>query len=301
MNRDLCSDWLVGGTLTATSGIHVIQGPGLYAGAPGGAWTRVGYNQAMTFRLLRDETRVVLSANHGLYAWERSAARWIQLHDETLTEILAIAPGSGDPGLLAGCPYGVATAARDALGAARWTFHSDALRPDERYTNALLVDPNDASRWLAGSEAGVVVYSGSGAQATPSNLWDVPVRALYYTCDRFWAGAERGGIFSSEDGLHWERMGGDIEGAVYDIGEADNRLIAATGHGIVAGDAQGPWQRLGPRMLFATLAVDRRDPQCWLAGASPGGLWQTGDGGQTWSQLDGFKHVRAILPPEENA
>ena len=93
--------------------------------------------------------------------------------------------GAGEPGLIAGCPYGVATAARDALGAARWTFHSDALGPDERYTNALLVDPNDESRWLAGSEAGVLVYSDSGAHADRSDLWDVPVRALYYTCDRF--------------------------------------------------------------------------------------------------------------------
>ena len=127
------------------------------------------------------------------------------------------------------------------------------------------------------------------------------MRALYYTRDRFWAGAERGGLFSSEDGLYWEQMGGNIEGAVYDINEADNRLLSATGYGIVAGDAEGPWQRLGPRMLFATLAVDGRDPQRWLAGASPGGLWHTEDGGQTWSQLDGFKHVRAVLPPEEKA
>ena len=299
MNTDACSAWLVGGTLAATSGIHVIQGPGLYGGAPNGAWTRIGHNQATAFRLLRDKRRVVLSANHGLYAWERGEERWLQLHDETLTEILAVASTSGEPGLIAGCPYGVATAARDALGAARWTFHSDALGPDERYTNALLVDPNDESRWLAGSEAGVLVYSDSGAHADRSDLWDVPVRALYYTCDRFWAGAERGGLFSSDDGLHWERMGGKIEGAVYDINETDNRLVAATGHGIVAGNAEGPWQRLGPRMLFATLAVDGDNPQRWLAGASPGGLWHTEDGGQTWNQLDGFKHVRAVLPPEE--
>ena len=61
------------------------------------------------------------------------------------------------------------------------------------------------------------------------------------------------------------------------------------------------WQRLGPRMLFAALAVDGDNPQRWLAGASPGGLWHTEDGGQTWNQLDGFKHVRAVLPPEEKA
>ena len=58
--------------------------------------------------------------------------------------------------------------------------------------------------------------------------------------------------------------------------------------------------RLGPRMLFATLAVDGDNPQRWLiAGASPGGLWHTEDGGQTWNQLDGFKHVRATAPRGE--
>ena len=39
MNTDACSAWLVGGTLAATSGIHVMQEPGRYGGAPDGAWT----------------------------------------------------------------------------------------------------------------------------------------------------------------------------------------------------------------------------------------------------------------------
>ena len=64
MNTDACSAWLVG----ATSGIHVIQGPGLYSGTPNNAWKRIGHNQATAFRLLRDKKRVVLSANYGLYA-----------------------------------------------------------------------------------------------------------------------------------------------------------------------------------------------------------------------------------------
>ena len=51
---------------------------------------------------------------------------------------LAIA---GDPGLVVACPYGIATAVRDELGAARWTFHSDSPVPDERFANALLIDP----------------------------------------------------------------------------------------------------------------------------------------------------------------
>ena len=44
MNTDACSAWLVGGTLAATSGIHVIQGTGLYSGTPNSAWKRIGHN-----------------------------------------------------------------------------------------------------------------------------------------------------------------------------------------------------------------------------------------------------------------
>lgn len=302
MKDDECSNWLVGGNAAALTGIHVVQGPGLFAGHPQASqWQRIGQNQATTLRLLRDEQRVIISANHGLYSWQRGGERWQQLHDETLTEILAIAFVSGDPGVVAGCPYGVATAQRDELGAARWTFYSDALSPDERFTNALLVDPSDESRWLAGSEAGLLVYSENGARNKRSDLFDVPVRALYHTHGRFWAGTDSGGIFSSEDGLEWKKAGGDIEGPVYDINTAGEQLVAATGHGLVKGDGQGAWQRLGPRMLFACIAVDGKDSQQWLAGATPGGLWHTEDSGKNWRQLSQFKHVRAILSPEENA
>ena len=207
MTENECSNWLVGGNVTSTSSIHVIQGNGLYAGHPNGEWARIGQNQATVLALLRHQGQVIMSANHGIYIWNRSTERWTQLHDETITEILTIAPLAGDPGVLAGCPYGVATARRDELGAARWTFYSDHLSPDERYSNALLVDPRDESRWLVGCEAGLLVYEASGARAVRSDLFDVSVRALYYTCDRFWAGTDDCGIFSSEDGLHWDKNG----------------------------------------------------------------------------------------------
>ena len=141
-----------------------------------------------------------MSANHGLYSWASSAGRWTQLQDETLTEILAIAPLSGDPGVLAGCPYGVATAHRDELGAARWTFYLDHLSPDERYTNALLIDPNDESRWLVGSEAGLIVYSQAGAKTARSDLFDTPVRALHYAQNGFWAGSGLAGQMAAWSG-----------------------------------------------------------------------------------------------------
>jgi photosystem II stability/assembly factor-like uncharacterized protein len=301
MTEDECSNWLVGGNVTSTTSIHVIQGNGLYAGSPGEEWQRIGQNQATVLALLRRQGQVIMSANHGIYSWDRSTERWAQLHDETITEILTIAPLSGDPGVLAGCPYGVATAQRDERGAARWTFYFDHLSPDERYSNALLVDPNDESRWLVGTEAGLIVYSQDGAKTERSDLFETPVRALYYAQNRFWAGSDDRGIFHSADGLSWTEAGTGVDGAVYALAKVGDQLVAATGCGLVLGDGEATWQRLGPRMLFAAVAVDPQNPQCWLAGASPGGLWQTTDAGQTWRQINHFKHVRAVLAPEGDA
>ena len=125
------------------------------------------------------------------------------------------------------------------------------------------------------------------------------MRALHYAQDRFWAGTDNKGIFSSADGLHWQAAGGKVEGAVYAIRSAGDQLIAASQHGILSGDGANAWQRSGPRMLFATIASDPQTPNNWLAGASPGGLWFTRDAGQNWQQIAHFKHVRAVLAPEE--
>ncbi len=310
MTDDGCSDWMVGGSVSTTDGIHTIQGPGLFHGNPESAWARLGHNQATARALIRQQGRVLMSADHGLWSWDRAATSWTQLHDETLTEIHAIAASPGDPGVLAGCPYGVATARwtpldgglgdgmGDESGVARWRFFSDTLTPDERYTNALLVDPNDHSRWLAGTEAGILIYTGTGTQVARSDLFDTPVRCLYRWQDRFWAGTDDRGILSSADGIHWIVAGGDIEGPVYAMSCAGRGLAAATGHGLVAGDGEGLWQRLGPRLLFAAVAVDPTDPDTWLAGASPGGLWHTADAGHTWRQISPFKDVRTVLAPE---
>ena len=91
------------------------------------------------------------------------ADRWKQLNDETLTEVMAIASIPGIPGVVAGSPYGIATGRVDALGAVRWTHHSDALRVNERFTNAILVHPGDPSTWLIGTEGGVLIADGNGA------------------------------------------------------------------------------------------------------------------------------------------
>ena len=298
MIEDTCTNWLVGGNPESNDGLHTIQGPGLYAGSPDDEWVRLGHNQASVFALLRQPGRVLMGADHGLWSWDRMKSGWVQYHDETLTEVLSIAALPGEPGVLAGCPYGVARARRDEPGVTRWNFLSEPLSPDERYTNALLVDPNDPGHWVAGTEAGIILYTQDGAQTTRGDLFDSPVRALFYTQDRFWAGTDDRGIFSSQDGLHWVAAGEGVEGAVYAIASAGTKLVAATPYGLVVGDGAGPWQRCGPRMLFVTVAVDPADPTRWMAGASPGGLWHTQDAGQSWRQIDTYKHVRAVLAPE---
>ena len=50
--------------------------------------------------MLRQPKRLAIAANHGLWEWRRALARYRQLHDETLTEVLDLAAIAGDPGLV---------------------------------------------------------------------------------------------------------------------------------------------------------------------------------------------------------
>lgn len=297
---DPCSLWLVGGSRLAHSSLHNPVGSGLYT-APDldGPWQRLGHSQMTPFSLLRQPQRLAIGANHGLWEWRRDEKRYVQLHDETLTEVLGLAATTGDPGLVAACPYGIATARRDELGAARWTFHSDSPIPDERFSNALLIDPDHPDHWLVGTEAGAFVYSAKDGQWLASDLMGTPVRAVLSARGRAWAGTDDRGVWHSEDGLHWERAGSGIEGAIYALHDAGTELLAATQYGIATGDGEGPWTLLGPRLSTTCITADSRHPGTWMAGASPGGLWYTRDSGIHWQQAGHFKHVRVVLVPEE--
>ena len=64
---------------------------------------------------------------------------------------------------------------------------------------------------------------------------------------------------------------------------------AAPGDGAADGDR---WINIGPAPILdkrpnsgrvAAIAVDPRDPQHWLIGAALGGIWETPDGGTTWT------------------
>jgi hypothetical protein len=279
------ADWLIG-----TKG-------GLFQGAPGGQWSRLGGYEYRITSIARRQGRIFVGAGSGL--WEAvPGSAWIQLHDETLTEVLDIAPIDGDPGLVAASAYGVATAARDELGAARWSFWSDGLRVNERFSNAVLV--MDQTRWLVGTEGGVVLAADGGKRWEHTDLQGCAVRGLCAAHGAYWAGTDERGIWRSEDGLHWEAAGtGLSDGTVFALAAAGDGLVAGTLNGVVWGDGRGHWQSTGPSMLMAAVGVDPADPELWLAGADPGGLWLTRDGGSTWNQQrDMPAAMEAILPPE---
>ena len=279
----------------------LIGSKGVYHGTIGGTWTRVGPSAYGISSLVREEDRLVAGAStgSGLWEWLHSGGYWNQLHDETLTEVLAITSIDGDPGVLAGSPFGISTGQRDENGAVRWAHHSDTLNVNERFTNAVQVDPSDHTRWLIGTEAGVLIAQDGGARWARTSLIGTPVRALTYAHSLFWAGTDDRGVWHSADGLNWTAAGHSKDGgAIYHLAARHDTMVAATEHGVTVGDGKGYWHRTGPRMLSATVAVHPDESDLWMAGATPGGLWSTEDAGHTWRQIEGFVNVRAILPQE---
>lgn len=283
---DWCAGWLIGAA-------------GLFWHDGERGWDRRGGYSFRVTAIIRAADRVLVSTGNGLWQAPRTGDVWTQLHDETLTEVLAIAALPGDPGVVAASAYGVATGARDELGAVRWTSCSDPLRVNERFSNAILVDPTEASRWLVGTEAGVLVAAESGRQWQRSNLLDRPVRALCHHDERFWAGADDGGVWASSDGLTWERAGRGLDDdTVFALSVSDGRLLAGTERGVASGDGRGAWRMSAPQMRVSAIAAHPEDSAYWMAGAYPGGLWFTDDAGETWQQHAGFGVVEAIVAPQ---
>ncbi|MXW06123.1 MAG: hypothetical protein F4Z81_13815 [Gemmatimonadetes bacterium] len=282
----------------------LIGSKGVYHGTIGGSWTRIGAQEYGISSLIREPGRLVAGASWGSGLWEwpndsDQVDRWKQLHDETLTEIMAIASIEGSPGVIAGSPYGIATGRYDDLGAVRWTHHSDALRVNERFTNAILVHPEEPTTWLIGTEGGVLIADDSGAAWRRTSISGTAVRALACIHGQFWAGTDDRGIWRSEDGERWDSAGHTADGgAVFELMRAGDDIVAATEHGVAIGDGSGHWVRRGPRHLCAAVRCHPGSMSTWLAGATPGGLWYTDDGGHTWHQIPGFVNVRAIIAPE---
>ena len=98
----------------------------LHRSADAVTWEEAGGQGLPVNDIVRLSDRVVCANNWGL--WEvDAAARWTQLHDETLTEVLSIASAAGDPGVVAASVYGLTFGERGEHGVTRWQSHSDGL------------------------------------------------------------------------------------------------------------------------------------------------------------------------------
>jgi len=267
---------------------------GLYAGEPGGTWELQGGYAVRLTSILRRPGRAVVVGGAGVWEIPADGTWWVQLHDETLTEALGLAAVPGDPGLLVASAYGVATGQRDEVDAIRWSFHADALPPDDRFTNAVVITETG---WVAATEQGVLTLEEGTRSWQPSDLRGTPVRVLLRWRGQLWAGSDRTGVWLSGDGRRWQSAGHGLDSiAVYDLAAPDEVILAATERGVFAGEGRGRWRSVGPDLRVN--AIDACG-DTWLAGADPGGLWQTDDAGRTWRQIDGFPdRIAAIAAPE---
>lgn len=273
---------------------------GLFCSRDGVAWEQAGAYAYRIPSIVRAGGRVCAGSGNGLWEVRKAPAPWVQLHDETLTEVLDLAFVPGDPGVVAASAYGVALGVREDAGVVRWRWKSDRLAVNERYANAIAVDPEHPGRWLVGTEAGVLVAEADGARWTHTGLAGCPVRALCRAMDAWWAGTDGRGIWRSPDGLSWRRGGRGLDdGTVFALCETRGRLLAGTLSGVAVGDGQGRWQAVGPRALVAAVAAHPEEPDRWAAGAVPGGLWTTEDGGRSWRHAPQVPpSVEAVLAPE---
>lgn len=284
--KEWSSRWLVGAN-------------GIYHGDIDTDWDQVGGYCYRVTSILRERDRLVAGVGSGVWEVPRDGSLWRQLHDETVTEVLDVAAMAGDPGVVSASAYGVATGQRDALGVVRWRSCSDKLRVNERFSNALLVDPADETRWLVGTEAGVLVAESHGDIWHRTSLSDTPVRALCYAMDAFWAGTDDAGVWRSSDGLRWDRAGQGLEqDCAFAIAESKGRLLVGTQAGVAYGDGRGPWRMTGPRVRMTALAAHPQQQEIWMAGGNPGGLWYTADDGGSWQQINTLRIIETILAPE---
>lgn len=283
----------------------IVGSDGVYRGEADGGWKRVGRFGYGINCLIHWGAGFAAGCPNGVYEVDAATGAWRQMHDETVTEVLAAAAVDGDPGIAVACPLGVATARRrkrPADGSLAWDFRSAGLPLNERYGNALAADPRVPGRFLSGSEAGVLSWTEGGARRERTGLAGFPVRALLASGGEFWAGTDEHGVWRSADGLTWRRAGrGADDATVFALAScgdgAERRLLCGTMEGLFVGDGEGRWERTGPSLSVTAAAADPAGGT-WAMGGSPGGLWFSADRGGAWKQSGPFLNVGALLAPE---
>ena len=106
-----------------------------------------------------------------------------------------------------------------------------------------------------------------------------------------------------------QEAGADVAGGIYEIAIAPSRssrlYMLLSGHIFRSDDGGRAWTRTGFRQvpgidanaatkLFGRyIAVDPADPDVAYVGTPANGLWFTGDGGATWSRVDGIPPARS--------
>lgn len=283
--KKVCMDkWLLG------------SGQGIYQSVDGWCWTRVSeYDFRMT-ALVPGDGCVFAACGSGVWQILANDPMWVQMHDETLTEVMDLAPLPGDVGVVAASAYGVATGHRTESGVVRWRWHSNALPVNARFTNAIVVDT--PTRWVIGTEAGVLITEDEGQVWQWTSLTDVGIRALYLDKGCWWAGTDDG-IWKSDAGVVWKRAGKGLAGvAVFDVAIVDDGVVLGTERGVWRGDGVGGWKKAGMHGQVHAVGVHPQDTDLWVAGCVPGGAWVTDSAGESWSQMPDLPgSVEVVVAP----
>jgi hypothetical protein len=261
---------------------------GVYSPDDEGQWKRLGAYPFRITAFYRSPERVLAATGSGL--WQIRQGPWLQLHDETLTEVMDVVDGGQE--VIAASAYGVALGKTDTLGQTRWRWLSDDLPVNQRFTNALALADEQI---IAGSEGGVLVYGADGGWRQ-TTLRDVAVRSLTAVARGFYAGSD-GGLWFSGDGVSWQSVSEPIP--VYSFAECGAVHIVGTEQGVRLVNGEGAWQSAGLESTrISAVAIDSANARHWLAGACPGGLWETWDAGESWTGITEIQHtVEAIASP----
>lgn len=273
---------------------------GLHMSPNGTHWEEIGKSGYPVHDIIREPHKIFCATMWGLWEIATPTAQWIQLHDETLTEVMSIAPCADHPGVAAASTYGLSFGKASAHGATQWQNHSENLTLNECFSNALLALPDTQDQWLIGTEQGVLMYDKKTHQWQSTELNTYPCRALLHAHGRLWAGTDGGGIWHSTNGKTWQKAGTGIDDeSVFSLCATTDLILAGTLRGIFMGDGTSGWQQSGPAVLVSAIAAHPNQQGPWFAGANPGGLWRSDNNGVHWHQVGNFHTVRVIIPPEE--